>query len=72
MDFVNNFKTQLQSHEAFLRNLEIEISQLANLLTKRSPGSLLRMIRPNPKDHTKAITLRSKKEITCNPQSKET
>ena len=59
--------TQLNNQAAQLRNLELHMGQIANLLTERQPGSLPSNSEVNPRqegnEHVKAITLRSGKEL---------
>ena len=54
--------TQLNNQVAQLRNLEVQMSQMATLLTKRQQGSLPSTLEVNQrrevKEHGKAITLR--------------
>ena len=65
--------TQLNNKAARLRNLEVQIGQMANLLTKRQPGSLPRNSKVNLRidgnEHVKAVTLRSGKELEIQEQS---
>ena len=55
--------TQLNNQAAQLRNLEVHMGQMANLLIERQPGSLLSKSEVNPRrdenEHVKAVTLRS-------------
>ena len=59
--------TQLNNKAAQLRNLEVQMGQMENLLTERQHGSLLRNSAVNPrgegKEYCKAITLRSGREL---------
>ncbi|KAI5339299.1 hypothetical protein L3X38_018571 [Prunus dulcis] len=54
-------ETTLQSQAAFIRNLEVQMGQLANVLTGRVNGALPSQTEINLKnqEHTKAITLRN-------------
>ena len=58
--------TQLNNQAAQLRNLEVQMGQMANLLTKRQPSSP-RNSEVNPRrdgnEHVKAVMLRSGKEL---------
>ena len=53
----------MNNQPAHLRNLEAQIGQMANILTKRQQGSLLsnseKIPRGDGREHVKAITLRS-------------
>ena len=64
--------TQLNNQVAQLRNLEVQMGQMANLLTLRQPGSLPSNSEVNPRregnEHVKAITLRSGKELAIQEQ----
>ena len=59
--------TQLNNQAAQLRILEAQMGQMANLLTKRQPGSLPSNSEVNPRrdgnEHVKAVTLRSGKDL---------
>ena len=59
--------TQLNNQAAQLRSLEVQMGQMANLLTERQQGSLPSNSEVNPrgegKEYCKAITLRSGKEL---------
>ena len=59
--------TQLNNQAAQLRNLEVQMGQMANLLTERQQGSLPRNSEVNPRregnEHVKAVTLRSCREL---------
>ena len=59
--------TQLNNQAAQLRNLEVQIGQMANLLTERQSGSLPSNSEVNPRregnEHVKAVTLRSGREL---------
>ena len=59
--------TQLNNQAAQLRNLKVQMGQMANLLTERQPGSLPSNSEVNPRregnEHVKAVMLRSGKEL---------
>ena len=65
--------TQLNNQAAQLRNLEVQMGQMANLLTERQPGSLPSSSEVNPRrdgnEHVKAVMLRSGKELETQGQS---
>ena len=65
--------TQLNNQAAQLRNLEVQIGQMANLLTERQPGSLPSNSEVNPRrggnEHVKAVMLKSGKELETQGQS---
>ena len=64
--------TKLNNQAAQLRNLEVQMGQMANLLTERQPGSLPSNSEVNPRregdEHVKAVTLRSGKELPIQEQ----
>ena len=64
---MQNQLTQLNNQAAQLRNLEVQMGQMANLLIERQQGSLPSNSEINPrgegKEHVKAITLRSGREL---------
>ena len=64
---MKNKATQLNNQVAQLRNLEVQMGQMANILTKRQQGSLPSNSEKNPrgegKEHVKAITLRIGREL---------
>ena len=53
----------LKNQEASLKNLENQVGQLANLLSKRSQGALPSNIEKNPREEAKAVTLRNGREL---------
>ena len=64
--------TQLNNQAAQLRNLEVQMGQMANLLTKRQSGSLPSNsevnLRREGNEHVKAVTLRSGRELEIQGQ----
>ena len=64
--------TQLNNQAAQLRNLEVQMGQMANLLTERQSGSLPSNsevnLRREGNEHVKADTLRSGKELAIQGQ----
>ena len=65
--------TQLNNQAAQLRNLEVQMGQMANLLTERQPGSFPSNSEVNPRregnEHVKVVRLRSGKELAMQEQS---
>ncbi|XP_019240836.1 PREDICTED: uncharacterized protein LOC109220827 [Nicotiana attenuata] len=53
----------MESQNSSLKNLEIQLSQLAALVSEKIQGPLLSNTEKNSKEHLKAITLRSSKEL---------
>ena len=64
--------TQLNNQAAQLRNLEVQMGQMENLLTERQSGSLPSNSEVNPRrdgnEHVKAVMLRSGKELETQAQ----
>lgn len=56
-------ETTFQNQAALIRNLEVQISQMASLLSGRQKGTLPSNTEPNPKEQVQAITLRSRKQL---------
>ena len=69
---MQNQSTQLNNQAAQLRNLELQMGQMANLLTERQQGSFPSNseinLRGKGKEHVKAIMLRSGKELATRGQ----
>ena len=51
------------NHSSSIHNLEVQMGQLANSLATRNQGALPSNTKKNPKEHIKAITLKSGTEI---------
>ena len=66
---IQNQSTQLHNQATRLRNLEVQIGQMATMLTERQQGSLPNNSEVSPriegKEHVKAITLRSSRELVA-------
>ncbi|XP_062100378.1 uncharacterized protein LOC133806273 [Humulus lupulus] len=61
---LTNTQTQFMTGtRSFLRNLETQVGQLANMLNNRPQGNFPRNIEINPKEQCQAITLSSGKQI---------
>ncbi|XP_048231232.1 uncharacterized protein LOC125370274 [Ricinus communis] len=56
--------TAVRNQQASIRNLETQIGQLSRMMAERQPGTLPSNTESNPREHAKAITLRSGKELT--------
>ena len=75
--FVNETRTSLTNQAVKLRNLEVQMGQMASMFNERQQGNLPNTLDVNPrrddKEHCKAITLRSgntvEKPIQCNARS---
>src|SRR3954467_3684079 len=53
----------MQNQAASIRNLEVQIGQLHNILANRSQGTLPSDTEKNPKEQVNAVTLRSGKQL---------
>jgi len=69
-DHMNPTNTNLQNQAASIQNLEVQVGQLANMLTGRQQGNLPSTTELNPKEQCKAITLRSGKEVEKTTRNK--
>ena len=54
-----------------MKSLETQVGQLANELKNQHKGKFPNDTEQNPKDHCKAITLRSRKEVESSRQREE-
>ncbi|XP_039118013.1 uncharacterized protein LOC120253863 [Dioscorea cayenensis subsp. rotundata] len=65
--FMNETRNTLQNHSAQIRNLEVQLSQMASMLIERQQGNLPSTSEANPRksgnEQCSAITLRSGKEL---------
>lgn len=61
--FLNTAESRFQNQEASIRNLEVQVGQLANLVAARPQGSLPSNTEKNPREQANAITLRSGKQL---------
>ncbi|XP_039132333.1 uncharacterized protein LOC120269114 [Dioscorea cayenensis subsp. rotundata] len=65
--FMNETRTSLQNQSAQIRNLEVQLSQMASMLTERQQGNLPSTSEANPRksgnEQCSAIILRSGKEL---------
>ena len=62
-DFMGETKANFQNQQAAIKNLEIQMGHLANMVVNRTQGSLPSNTETNPKEHVKTITLRSGKQL---------
>ena len=62
-DFIDDTKANFRNQGASIRNLEHQVGEISKLLTERTQGALPSITETNPKEHVKAITLRSGKEL---------
>ncbi|XP_028088313.1 uncharacterized protein LOC114288887 [Camellia sinensis] len=68
---LDNIKTHCTNMGATMKNLEVQIGQLATTINAQQRGTFPSNTEVNPKEQCKAITVRSRKEIERSP-SKET
>ena len=65
--FFNEIRTSLTNQAAQLRNLEVQMGQMASLFNERQQGRFPSTLEVNPRrdgmEHCKAITLRSRKTV---------
>ena len=59
MQYIQKTDVAIQNNSTTIRNLEVQIGQLSSMLTERTVGTLPSNIVTNPKEHVKAISLRS-------------
>ncbi|KAH9686774.1 hypothetical protein KPL70_014506 [Citrus sinensis] len=66
--FMTKTKTTFQNQAASIRNLEVQMGQIANLLSSKRQGSLPSNTETNPKEQVNAIILRSGKQLEDLPK----
>ena len=59
MQYMQKTNVVIQNNSASIRNLEVQNDQLSSMLTERTIGTLPSNTVTNPKEHVKAISLRS-------------
>ena len=69
--FITKTKQTFQNQDASIRNLEAQVGQIANTLVERAQSALPSITETNPREHVKAITLRSGKQVETQPTTKE-
>ena len=62
------FETHCTNMNATMKTLETQVGQLANELKNQQNGKIHSDTEQNPRDHCKAITLRSGKEVESSRQ----
>ena len=71
--FKNETRTSLNNQAAHLRNLEVQMGQMALLLSERQHGNLPSTSEVNPRrggnEHCKVVTLRSGKTVERSVQA---
>jgi len=61
--FMQTSLTNQKNQEAYLRNLETQVGQLAKQLAQQQGGQFSANTKPNPKEQCKAITIRCGKQV---------
>ena len=61
--FMTKIETTFQNQAASIRNLEVQVGHIANLLSNRQHGSLPSNTETNPKEQVNAIILWSDKQF---------
>ena len=67
----DNIETHCSNMGATMKNLEVQIGQLATTINAQQRGTFPSNMEVNPKEQCKTITLRNRREIERSP-SKET
>ena len=68
---LDSMETHCSNMNATMKNLESQLEQLANELKNQQKGKFSSDIVQNPRDHCKAITLRSGKEVESSRQREQ-
>ena len=61
--FINDTQANFKNQGASICNLEHQVGKISKFLTERTQGALPSNTERNPREHAKAITLRSGKEL---------
>jgi len=69
--FMQTSLTNQKNQEAFMRNLETQVGQLAKQLAEQQSGQFSANTQPNPKEQCKAITIRSGKQVSSDVNVKD-
>ena len=62
---------RFQAKKAVMRNLETQVGQIANMIAERNQGKLPSNTKKNPREHVKAIHLRSVKKLSKREKQQE-
>ena len=60
---LKSHEVTLQGQATFMKNLEMQVSQIVNIPSTTQLGTLLSNIKVNPKEHVNTITLRSGQKL---------
>ncbi|XP_075500045.1 uncharacterized protein LOC142538615 [Primulina tabacum] len=66
--FISATETRFQNQDASIKGLENQIGQLAKLIANREQGTLPSNTETNPREHVKAVELRSGKTLGSNEE----
>ncbi|XP_052203110.1 uncharacterized protein LOC127808579 [Diospyros lotus] len=69
-DYMARIDTMFQNQQAAIRNLEMQIGQIANMVNNRAQGTLPSTTENNPKEQCKVIKLRSGKQVRQDEEEK--
>ncbi|KAJ8769542.1 hypothetical protein K2173_005145 [Erythroxylum novogranatense] len=61
--YISTTEVRMQNQESSIRHLENQMSQIASLIKERPSGSLPSNTEANPREHAKAILLRSGRQL---------
>ncbi|XP_073137045.1 uncharacterized protein [Henckelia pumila] len=67
-NFISSTETRLQNQDASIKNLENQIGQLAKVMSSKRLGTLPSDTEKNPKEHVKAVELRTLKKAKQDSQ----
>ena len=68
---LDNIETHYNNMSATMKSLEVQVGQLANKLKNQQKGKFPSNIEQNPRDHCKAITIKSRKEVVSSGQKEK-
>lgn len=60
---MQNQESFMKNQDATVKNLEVQLGQLANIASRKVQGTIPSATEKNPREHVKAVTLRSWKEL---------
>ena len=61
--YMQQSEARFQANETTMKNLETQVGQIADILANRGPGTLPSNTEKNPREHVKAVSLRSGREL---------
>lgn len=60
---MQNQESFMKNQDATVKNLEVQLGQLANIASRKVQGTIPSATEKNPREHVKAVTLKSWKEL---------